>query len=77
MKNSEVFGCVISAIILLIIIWVLSMTAVDSLTNKENNSTYYHEDYINMNNVIDFDVNNGRLILYTKDGSAYYWEKDY
>lgn len=75
MKNSEVFACIVAAIILFIVIWVLSITLVETVMDKSNNSTYYHEDNIDMNNVIDFDVNNGRLILYTKDGSAYYWEK--
>lgn len=33
------------------------------------------ENYINMETVTDFDATETGLILYTSDGSGYYWER--
>lgn len=33
------------------------------------------ENYINMETVTDFDATETGLMLYTQDGSGYYWER--
>lgn len=33
------------------------------------------ENYINMKTVTDFDATETGLMLYTQDGSGYYWER--
>ena len=38
-----------------------------SMPNKEN--------YINMETVTDFEATETGLMLYTQDGSGYYWER--
>lgn len=51
-----------------IIIWVVIIfTSVIALNSGE--------DMVNMNKVTDFAVNGDLLILYTEDGSSYYWER--
>lgn len=32
-------------------------------------------DYINMNDVVDFDVTETGLMIYTSSGDSYYWER--
>ena len=32
-------------------------------------------DYINMNDVVDFEATDSGLMLHMKDGTGYYWEK--
>lgn len=39
------------------------------------NSDDFRNDYINMNDVTDFEATETGLMLYTSDGSGYYWEK--
>lgn len=34
------------------------------------------EKYINMETVVDFDATETGLMLYTSDGSGYYWERE-
>lgn len=33
------------------------------------------ENYLNMETVVDFDATETGLMLYTSDGSGYYWER--
>lgn len=33
------------------------------------------ENYLNMETVVDFDATETGLMLYTQDGSGYYWER--
>lgn len=33
------------------------------------------ENYINMESITDFDATETGLMLYTQDGSGYYWER--
>ena len=33
------------------------------------------ENYLNMENVVDFNATETGLMLYTQDGSGYYWER--
>lgn len=33
------------------------------------------ENYINMESITDFDATETGLMLYTRDGSGYYWER--
>lgn len=35
----------------------------------------FKNDYVNMNDVSDFESNGDRIILYTKNGDAYTWSK--
>ena len=39
------------------------------------NSEEFQNDYINMNDVVDFKATDSGLMLYTSDGSGYYWER--
>ena len=34
-----------------------------------------NENYLNMENVVDFNATETGLMLYTQDGSGYYWER--
>lgn len=34
------------------------------------------ENYLNMESITDFDVTETGLMLYTQDGSGYYWERN-
>lgn len=34
------------------------------------------ENYINMESVVDFDATETGLMLYTSDGSGYYWKRE-
>lgn len=34
------------------------------------------ENYLNMETVVDFDATETGLMLYTQDGSGYYWERE-
>lgn len=36
---------------------------------------YHHENYLDMRTVVDFDVTETGLYLYTNDGNGYYWER--
>ena len=39
------------------------------------NSEEFQNDYINMNDVVDFEATDSGLMLYTNDGTGYYWER--
>ena len=39
------------------------------------NSEEFQNDYINMNDVVDFKTTDSGLMLYTNDGNGYYWER--
>lgn len=45
----------------------------DSYINT--NSEEFQNDYINMNDVVDFKATDSGLMLYTSNGSGYYWER--
>lgn len=39
------------------------------------NSEEFYNNYVNMNDVVDFKATDSGLMLYTNDGSGYYWER--
>lgn len=41
----------------------------------DSESAEFQENYVDMRNVIDFDVNEDGLQLYFADGTGYYWER--
>ena len=46
------------------------------VTEAEATETVTAEtDYINMNDVVDFEATDSGLMLHMKDGTGYYWEK--
>ena len=51
---------------------VLALTASAFLLGK---SMPDKENYLNMNGVVDFKATETGLMLYTSDGSGYYWER--
>ena len=54
------------------IVLTLALTVSAFLLGK---SVRDKENYINMETVVDFDATETGLMLYTSDGSGYYWEK--
>ena len=52
-----------------------SYTYEDILYGIEDITEELKEDIIDMNDVVDFDATETGLIIYTKDGSGYYWER--
>ena len=55
------------------IVLTLALTASAFLLGK---SMPDKENYINMETVTDFDATETGLMLYTQDGSSYYWERE-
>lgn len=39
------------------------------------NSEEFQNDYINMNDVVDFEATDSGLMLHFSDGTGYYWER--
>lgn len=35
----------------------------------------FHNDYINMNDIVDFEATETGLMIYTSSGDSYYWER--
>lgn len=54
------------------IVLTLALTASAFLLGK---SVPDKENYLNMENVVDFNATETGLMLYTQDGSGYYWER--
>ena len=54
------------------IVLTLALTASAFLLGK---SMPDKENYLNMETVTDFDATETGLMLYTQDGSSYYWER--
>lgn len=54
------------------IVLTLALTASAFLLGK---SMPDKENYLNMENVVDFNATETGLMLYTQDGSGYYWER--
>lgn len=55
------------------IVLTLALTASAFLLGK---SMPDKENYLNMENVVDFNATETGLMLYTQDGSGYYWERE-
>lgn len=55
------------------IVLTLALTASAFLLGK---SMPDKENYLNMETVTDFDATETGLMLYTQDGSSYYWERE-
>lgn len=55
------------------IVLTLALTASAFLLGK---SMPDKENYLNMETVTDFDATETGLMLYTQDGSGYYWERE-
>lgn len=54
------------------IVLTLALTASAFLLGK---SMPDKENYLNMETIIDFNATETGLMLYTQDGSGYYWER--
>lgn len=54
------------------IVLTMALTASAFLLGK---SIPDKENYLNMETVVDFDATETGLMLYTQDGSGYYWER--
>lgn len=54
------------------IVLTLALTASAFLLGK---SMPDKENYLNMESITDFDATETGLMLYTQDGSGYYWER--
>ena len=39
------------------------------------NSEEFYNNYVNMNDVVDFDATDAGLMLHMKDGTGYWWER--
>lgn len=55
------------------IVLTLALTASAFLLGK---SMPDKENYLDMENVVDFNATETGLMLYTQDGSGYYWERE-
>lgn len=52
---------------------VTEYTIPDGYINTKSET--FINDYVNMNEIIDFETSENGLIIYTSDGSGYYWER--
>lgn len=51
------------------------VTETEAQTTEATETVTAEADYINMNDVVDFEATDSGLMLHMKDGTGYWWER--